>query len=208
MKICVTRRETPDAKPKICVSPNASQWNIGCVGSLALGLCFGHVHFIFFVLISFASDTRRKPSFQWNMGFMVFMLTLIDPSRGGGLLARGLRDIFFPSPPWPCSNMAPSPSRCLCRPAWTRALIVLMSLSVSRSTKSSSLLSLSPSSGDPSKRLSRTSRSSPGPLSLDVGGGVMALSRARLAWGKDFFFYFLLIQTISHITKVLPTVYG
>ena len=35
----------PDAKPKICISPNAS---------LALGLCVGHVHFIFFVLISFA----------------------------------------------------------------------------------------------------------------------------------------------------------
>ena len=33
---------------------NASQWNIGCVRSLALGLCVGHVHFIFFVLISFA----------------------------------------------------------------------------------------------------------------------------------------------------------
>ena len=45
------------------------QWNIGCVGSLALGLCVGHVHFIFFVLISFASDARRKPVFQWNMGF-------------------------------------------------------------------------------------------------------------------------------------------
>ena len=29
--------------------PNASQWNIGCVGSLALGPCVGHVHFIFFV---------------------------------------------------------------------------------------------------------------------------------------------------------------
>ena len=35
-------------------NPNASQCNIGCVGSLALGLCVGHVHFIFFVLISFA----------------------------------------------------------------------------------------------------------------------------------------------------------
>ena len=30
-------------------NPNASQWNIGCVGSLALGLCVGHVHFMFFV---------------------------------------------------------------------------------------------------------------------------------------------------------------
>ena len=50
-------------------NPNASQWNIGCVGSLALGLCVGHVHFIFFVLISFALGSRRKRSFQWNMGF-------------------------------------------------------------------------------------------------------------------------------------------
>ena len=44
------------------------QWNIGCVGSLALGLCVGHVHFIFFVLISFASGTQCKPVFWWNMG--------------------------------------------------------------------------------------------------------------------------------------------
>ena len=44
-------------------NPNASQWNIGCVGSLALGLCIGHVHFIFFVLISFALGSRRKHSF-------------------------------------------------------------------------------------------------------------------------------------------------
>ena len=47
------------------------QWNIGCVGSLALGLCVGHVHFIFFVLISFALGSRRKRSFQWNMGLSV-----------------------------------------------------------------------------------------------------------------------------------------
>ena len=50
-------------------NPNASQWNKGCVGSLALGLCVGHVHFIFFVLISFALGSRCKCIFQWNMGF-------------------------------------------------------------------------------------------------------------------------------------------
>ena len=50
-------------------TPDASQLNIGCVGSLALGLCVGHVHFIFFVLISCALGSRRKRSFQWNMGF-------------------------------------------------------------------------------------------------------------------------------------------
>ena len=54
-------------------NPNASQWNIGCVGSLALGLCIGHVHFIFFVLISFALGSRRKRSFQWNMGFKLLL---------------------------------------------------------------------------------------------------------------------------------------
>ena len=50
------------------------QWNIGCVGSLALGLCVGHVHFIFFVLISFASGTQRKPVFWWNMGFKMMVI--------------------------------------------------------------------------------------------------------------------------------------
>ena len=61
-------------------NPNASQWNIGCVGSLALGLCVGHVHFIFFVLISFALGSRRKRSFQWNMGFrssIIYFIVLI-----------------------------------------------------------------------------------------------------------------------------------
>ena len=74
---CVTRRQTPDAKLKFVLAPtptpDASQWNIGCVGSLAFGLCVGHVHFIFFVLISFASDTRRKPVFQWNMGLCAYI---------------------------------------------------------------------------------------------------------------------------------------
>ena len=52
-------------------NPNASQWNIGCVGSLALGLCVGHELFIFLVLISFALGSRRKRSFQRNMGLRV-----------------------------------------------------------------------------------------------------------------------------------------
>ena len=33
--------------------------------------CVGHVHFMFFVYISFASGTERKPFFWWNMGFMI-----------------------------------------------------------------------------------------------------------------------------------------
>ena len=50
-------------------TPNTSRWNIGCVGSPAVGAGIGHVHFIFFVLISFALGSHSEPLFQWNMGF-------------------------------------------------------------------------------------------------------------------------------------------
>ena len=56
----VTQRKTPDA----------SQWDIGCVGYHTPIPCIGHVYFMFFVLISFAFGTQRKSSFQWNMGFI------------------------------------------------------------------------------------------------------------------------------------------
>ena len=83
---------TPDANPKICVTPDASQGNIGGVGPGGVGpggvgpggvgpggvgpggvgpSGVGHVHFMFFVLISFAFCSQRKPSFQWNMGFKI-----------------------------------------------------------------------------------------------------------------------------------------
>ena len=35
------------------------------------GAGVGHVHFMFFVLISFAFGSQSEPSFQWNMGFTV-----------------------------------------------------------------------------------------------------------------------------------------
>ena len=50
-------------------TPNASQWNIGCVGSPTPNFHIGNVHFIFFVSISFAFGSQCKLSFQWNMGF-------------------------------------------------------------------------------------------------------------------------------------------
>ena len=59
----------PDANPKICVTPEASQWNIGGVGPSGVGAGVGHVHFMLFMSISFASGTQRKLIFQWNMGF-------------------------------------------------------------------------------------------------------------------------------------------
>ena len=77
-KICVS----PDAKLKICVSPtptpDASQWNIGGVGPSGIGAGVGHVHFMFFVLISFAFCSQRKPSFRWNMGLKLNYHTLIS----------------------------------------------------------------------------------------------------------------------------------
>ena len=66
-------RVLPDAKPKICVGPDANprrqsveyrwRWVPG-VGSLRWACTF-HV----FVLISFASGSQREPLFRWNMGF-------------------------------------------------------------------------------------------------------------------------------------------
>ena len=50
-------------------NPNVSQWNIGCVGDPTQNFHIGHVHFMLFVLISFALGTHRKAILQWNMGF-------------------------------------------------------------------------------------------------------------------------------------------
>ena len=49
-------------------TPNACRWNIGGVGSPTRGAGIVHVHFMFFVLISFALGSQHKLSFQWNMG--------------------------------------------------------------------------------------------------------------------------------------------
>ena len=49
-------------------TPNASQWNIGCVGAPGIGAGTGHTHFMLFVSISFALGGQRKRGFQWNMG--------------------------------------------------------------------------------------------------------------------------------------------
>ena len=53
---------------------NASQWNISCVGSSMQNFRVGHVHFMLFVLISFALVTQLEPSLQWNIGFSLLAL--------------------------------------------------------------------------------------------------------------------------------------
>ena len=50
---------------------NSNEWNIGGVGSPTQNFRVGHVHFMLFMSISFASGTQRKLVFQWNMGFKV-----------------------------------------------------------------------------------------------------------------------------------------
>ena len=43
-----------------------------------VGAGVGHVHFMFFVLISFAFCSQRKPSFRWNMGFKCLIMSHYD----------------------------------------------------------------------------------------------------------------------------------
>ena len=45
-------------------NPNASQWNIGCVGSQTQISRVGHVHLIFFVSISFALGSQFPVEYE------------------------------------------------------------------------------------------------------------------------------------------------
>ena len=91
-------------------NPNASQWNIGWVGYQTQISFVGHVHFMFFVLISFAFGTQRKPSFQWNMGLRVSLSKrlrcILEPflriASTFSLKYKGPSyfSVFFISPEW------------------------------------------------------------------------------------------------------------
>ena len=82
-----TRRQTPDAKPKICVSPNAKPrrqsveyrwrwvfWHWPCIF---------HVYFMYiscclctFFHVGNAKNSRHKGRFQWNTGFTLQLYPL------------------------------------------------------------------------------------------------------------------------------------
>ena len=64
--ICVT----PDANPRRQSVEYRWRWASG------VGAGVRHVHFMFFVLISFAFCSQRKPSFRWNMGFSVYYIDI------------------------------------------------------------------------------------------------------------------------------------
>ena len=69
------RRQSPTPILKFALlktpTPDASQWKIGGVGPSGVGAGVGHLHFMLFMSISFASVTQRKLVFQWNMGLRV-----------------------------------------------------------------------------------------------------------------------------------------
>ena len=64
-------------------TPDVSQWNIGGVGPSGVGAGVGHVHFRLFVSISFAFGSQRKRSFQWNMGFTLWVRRLVNLTKFG-----------------------------------------------------------------------------------------------------------------------------
>ena len=76
-------------------TPDASQWNIGGVGLSGVGAGVGHVHFMLFMSISFASGTQRKLVFQWNMGFMVYAWDKSAIKRQA--LVMGRKHCFIPN---------------------------------------------------------------------------------------------------------------
>ena len=74
-------------------TPNASRWNIGGVGSPTRGAGVGHVDFLFFVSISFALGTQRKPVFFsgiWALNYVIqycILHTYQSPQKGPYLLS-------------------------------------------------------------------------------------------------------------------------
>ena len=75
-------------------TPDASQWNICGVGSSGVGAGVGHVRFMLFMSISFASGTQRKPVFWWNMGFK-FASPDASQWNIGGVGSSGVGHVYF-----------------------------------------------------------------------------------------------------------------
>ena len=61
-KICGTANVNAKSQ-----TPNASQWNVVCVGSPGVGSHAGHVHFVFFVSISFALAMGSRFSVEYGL---------------------------------------------------------------------------------------------------------------------------------------------
>ena len=68
-KIALPKTRLPKFALPPMRNPNASQWNIGCVGSPGVGAGVGYVYFMLFVSISLAlgSPTRTQFSVEYML---------------------------------------------------------------------------------------------------------------------------------------------
>ena len=48
----------------------------------------GHVHFMLFVLITFALGSQREPSFQWNMGLREDNLLILQQNVASEIICK------------------------------------------------------------------------------------------------------------------------
>ena len=78
-KICSTPKQILQFVLLPTQNPNAGQWNISCVGFSCFGAHLGHVHFMFFVSISFALGPNAN-TFSVEYG-LKNMQTLINASK-------------------------------------------------------------------------------------------------------------------------------
>ena len=97
-------QRNPTQNHKICVLPHAKpkrkpvEYRLRWVPTQNAGV--GHVHFKFFVYISFAFGTQRESHFQWNMGLTLSMCHYFYPL----FLIH-----FLSPPPPPCFHFLLSP---------------------------------------------------------------------------------------------------
>ena len=92
MPTCCYILALPNAK--ICVFPDANpqrqsvEYRLCWVPTQNTGV--GHVHFMFFVYISFAFGAQREPHFKWNMGFRVHPSPGVHSSTAGCTIFGGV----------------------------------------------------------------------------------------------------------------------
>ena len=86
-------------------NPNASQWNIGCVGFQTQNSCVGHVHFILFVSISFALGSQRKHIFSVEYGLKTLVLNFIRNPLPSLSEILGRPNTLWRLPPGICRDM-------------------------------------------------------------------------------------------------------
>ena len=106
MKICVTRRQTPDAKPKIYVSPNAKprrqsveyrlRWVPG-VGSLHWACTF-HIFCVDFICVGLPTQTQFSVEYGLNCNISEALMKLHKHNKE--IYLEGTMSQFFSYKYW------------------------------------------------------------------------------------------------------------